>query len=94
VYYLGPGGASGYAVVNLGVRYRVKRPVEILLQINNLFDRRYHTAAQLGPAGFTSAGAFNPRPLPSVNGEFPLQHGTFFAPGAPAAFWIGTRLTL
>jgi outer membrane receptor protein involved in Fe transport len=93
-YYLGPGTARGYAVVNLGARYHVKPRFELLLQINNLFDRRYHTAAQLGPVAFTSAGTFIARPFPAIDGEFPVQHGTLYAPGAPFAIWVGTRVTL
>ncbi len=92
IYYLGDGTASGYGVVNLGGRYRVLPRVELLLQINNLFDHHYHTGAQLGPVGFTSSGSFIARPLPAINGEFPVQQGTFVAPGAPAAFWVGTRV--
>jgi outer membrane receptor protein involved in Fe transport len=94
VYYLGPGSASGYAVVNLGARYQVTPKIGILLQINNLFDRQYSSGAQLGANGFTDTGAFIARPFPPVGGEFPLRHGTFLAPGAPIAFWIGTRVTL
>jgi outer membrane receptor protein involved in Fe transport len=94
LYYFGPGASPGYAVVNLGARYQVTSRVGLLLQINNLFDNRYYTAAQLGTNGFTNTNAFVARPLPAVNGAFPLRHGTFFAPGAPIAFWIGTRVTL
>ena len=93
-YYLGSGTAPGYAVVNLGARYQMTPKIGILLQINNLFDRRYSSGAQLGANGFTDTGAFIARPFPAVGGEFPLRHGTFFAPGAPIAFWIGTRVTL
>ena len=52
LYYLGPGSADGYAVVNLGARYRLTRWLQAIGQVNNLFDREYATAAQLGPAGF------------------------------------------
>jgi hypothetical protein len=30
--------------------------VQILAQINNLLYRRYYTAVQLGPTGFTAIG--------------------------------------
>jgi outer membrane receptor protein involved in Fe transport len=93
-YYLGSGSSPRYAVVNLGARYQVTSRIGLLLQINNLFDRRYYTAAQLGTNAFTDTNAFVARPFPAVGGAFPLRHGTFFAPGAPAAFWIGTRVTL
>jgi outer membrane receptor protein involved in Fe transport len=93
-YYTGEGATPAYAVVNLGARYQVTRHVGLVLQINNLFDTRYYTAAQLGANAFTETGAFIARPFPPIDGEFPLRHGTFLAPGAPAAFWIGARLTL
>jgi outer membrane receptor protein involved in Fe transport len=93
LYYLGEGTAPGYAVVNLGAAYRLTNRVRLLAQVNNLFDRRYYTAAQLGPAGFTESGAFVARPLPAVDGEFPLRHTTFYAPGAPIRAFAGARLT-
>ena len=61
-------------------------------QVNNLFDREYATAAQLGPAGFTAAGNFIARPFPAVDGEFPGRHTTFLAPGAPLRAWAGVEL--
>ena len=91
-YYLGPGAAPGYALVNLGGRYQVNRWFQVIGQINNLFDRHYYTAGQLGPLGLTDSGAFIARPLPPINGEFPIRHGTFYAPGAPVRVSIGTRL--
>jgi outer membrane receptor protein involved in Fe transport len=94
IYYTGDGATPAYAVVNLGARYQVTRHVGLLLQINNLFDTHYYTAAQLGANAFTETAAFIARPFPPIGGEFPLRHGTFFAPGAPAAFWVGARLTL
>ena len=72
-------------------RYRVDPRLQFFGQINNLLDRKYYTAALLGPTGFTSDGAFVARPLPAIAGEFPLQHATFYAPGAPRTFWIGLR---
>ena len=90
-YYLGPGDSPGYAVVNFGVRYAITRWLHIVGQINNLFDRRYYTASQLGAMGFTDQETFIARPLPPINGEFPVQHSTFYAPGAPIRGWIGTR---
>ena len=93
-YYLGAGSTPGYAVVNLGARYELTARIGIVLQVNNLFDRRYATASQLGVNGFTDANTFIARPFPPSGGEFPLRHGTFVAPGAPAAMWIGARLKL
>ncbi len=91
-YYLGEGSVDGYAVVNLGARFALTRRVQLIAQINNLFDREYATGAQLGPAGFTESGTFVARPLPAVDGGFPLRHTTFLAPGAPLRAWIGARV--
>ena len=93
-YYLGPGTSGAYAVVNLGGRYQIHRRVEIIGQINNLFDTHYNTAAQLGATAFTSTATFIARPLPPIRGEFPLVNTTFYAPAAPTTAWIGLRLKI
>jgi outer membrane receptor protein involved in Fe transport len=93
VHYLGPGTSPAYGVVNLGARYQVHRWVQLIGQINNLFDHHYYTAAQLGPTGFTDQGTFIARPLPATpSGDFPLVHATFYAPGAPFGAWGGVRV--
>jgi outer membrane receptor protein involved in Fe transport len=92
VYYLGPGTSPGYAVLNAGARYAVSRHVELFVRVNNLLNRRYYTGAQLGSTGFTGEGTFVARPFPAVNGEYPLQHATFYAAGAPRGAWGGIRL--
>ena len=63
------------------------------MQINNLLDHRYYTAAQLGSTGFTAQGNFIARPLPAIGGQFPVVNATFYAPGAPIAVWAGLRLS-
>lgn len=91
-YYLGSGKSPGYAIFNLGARYQWNRRFQLFGQINNLFDRRYYSGAQLGPTGFTNNGSFIARPLPAENGEFPVVQATFYAPGAPRIIWGGVRL--
>jgi outer membrane receptor protein involved in Fe transport len=91
LFYLGSGRSLGYSVTNLGAHYQVTRHLQVFAQLNNLFDCRYSTAAQLGPTGFTSTGAFIARPFPAVDGEFPLAHATFYTPGAPRGAWGGVR---
>lgn len=93
-YYLGSGKTAGYAIFNLGGSYKPNQRLEYLVQVNNLFDKRYATAAQLGSTGFDANGNFIARPFPAVGGEFPVQHATFYAPGAPRLFWVGLRYTL
>jgi outer membrane receptor protein involved in Fe transport len=90
-YYVGEGTAAGYAIVNLGGRYALTSGLQLIAQVNNLFDEEYATGAQLGPAGFTESGSFIARPLPAINGEFPVRHTTFLAVGAPRRAWVGAR---
>jgi outer membrane receptor protein involved in Fe transport len=93
VYYLGPGYSAGYAVVNAGLRYRFTGMLEAFVQVNNVANRRYYTAAQLGPTGFTATGNFIARPFPvTAGGEYPVQKATFYAPGAPRAGFVGLKL--
>ncbi|NCT68631.1 MAG: TonB-dependent receptor [Rhodanobacteraceae bacterium] len=95
IHYLGPGRSGGYAVFNLGADYRPTPRLKLFAQVDNLFDRRYASGAQLGATGFDAAGRFVARPFsgPVVDGERPLVHATFYAPGAPRLFWLGLRYT-
>jgi len=79
--------------VNLGAEYRPTRKLTLFLQVSNLFDTHYATAAQLGATGFTAAGAFIARPFagPVIGGERPVLGATFYAPGAPRLFWGGAK---
>ena len=91
VYYLGPGFSPGYGVVNLGAHYQVQKHVQLFVQVNNLLNHRYYTAAQLGPSPYDNSGNFVARPFPSVDGNTPIRTTTFFAPGAPIGAWGGIR---
>lgn len=92
IYYLGPGSSPGYGVVNFGAHYQWNKRLQFFAQINNVLDHHYYTAAQLGPTGFTNQGTFIARPFPAAgNGEFPVVHATFYAPGAPIGAWAGIR---
>ncbi len=94
VYYLGPGYSPGYGVVNLGAHYQIAKRVQLYLQIDNLLNHRYYSAAQLGSTPFDNNGSFIPRPFPAVDGNFPIRTTTFFAPGAPIGAWGGIRFKL
>jgi outer membrane receptor protein involved in Fe transport len=93
VFYIGPGKTKDYAVFNLGAEYRPTEKLKLILQVNNLFDKDYDTAAQLGATGFTDTGAFIARPFagPIVVGERPVRSATFYAPGAPRMGWVSVR---
>ena len=91
-FYLGSGASAGYAVYNLGIDYRPTKRIKLFAQINNLFDRGYATASQLGASAFTGDGAFRARPFAAnANGDFPLQHSTFYSPGTPRTVVVGLR---
>lgn len=94
-YYLGKGYSPGFSVTQLGARFRVSRRLELHARISNLFNQRYSTGAQLGLTGFDGNGVFQARPLAPVgDGEYPLIHSTFLAPGAPRGIWAGMLIRL
>lgn len=94
VYYLGEGKTDAYAVLNLGAEVRPVSRLAIYLQVNNVLDKEYATAAQLAATGFDATGNFVARPFagPVIGGERPLLSSTFYAPGAPRSFQVGARL--
>jgi len=92
VFYLGPGRSAGYAVLNVNAAWKPSKGLKLFAQVSNMLDRAYATAAQLGPTGFEDAGNFQSRPFAAnANGDRPLRHATFFAPGAPRALSIGLK---
>jgi len=91
IYYLGQGFSPGYRVLNLGAHYQLQKRVQVFVQVDNVLDHRYYTAAQLGPSAYDNAGDFIARPFPQVDGQFPIRTTTFFAPGAPIGAWGGVR---
>ena len=94
VYYLGQGFSPGYAVVNLGAHYQMQKRMQFFVQINNLLNKRYYTAAQLGPSPYDNNQNFIARPFQAdASGNFPIRTSTFFAPGAPIGAWGGIRIS-
>jgi outer membrane receptor protein involved in Fe transport len=97
VDYLGPGVSPGYAVTNFRAHYDLFKHLQVAVQIDNLFNKHYYTAAQLANTGLTAQGTFLARPLPEYTtgpdaGSYPLQSVTFFTPGAPRRAWVELRL--
>jgi outer membrane cobalamin receptor len=93
-YYLGSGKVPGYVVVNWGLRYTPNyvKGLQVFGQINNLLDRHYASAGQLGPTGFDANGNYSARQFGgSVAAGFPVQQSGFYAPGAPRTFYVGVR---
>jgi len=92
-YYLGPGITPGYAVFNARGHYDLTGHLVLAAQADNLFDKRYYTASQLGPTGFNDAGTFSARPYPAYSsGDFGVPQATFYAPGSPRRFWVELKL--
>jgi outer membrane receptor protein involved in Fe transport len=93
VYYLGPGVSPGYAVTNFRAHYDLMKHVQLAVEIDNILNKRYYTAAQLANTGLSAQGTFLARPFPEDSiGQYPLQSATFFTPGAPRRAWVELRL--
>ncbi len=91
IYYLGQGFSPGYVVLNAGAHYQVQKRTQLFVEVNNLFNHHYYSAAQLGPSPFDNSGNFVGRPFPAVDGDFPIRTSTFYAPGAPIGAWGGIK---
>jgi outer membrane receptor protein involved in Fe transport len=96
-YYQGPGVSPGYAITNFRAHYDLMKHLQIAVQVDNLFDHHYYTAAQLANTGLSAQGTFLARPYPEYTtgpqaGNYPLQSVTFFTPGAPRRAWLELRV--
>lgn len=86
--FLNPGKIAGYAVFNMFSSYKIDKEWTLFARVNNIFDREFYTAAQLGGDPFsnnqiaTSASQAN---RSTTIGD------TFVAPGAPRSGWVGIR---
>jgi len=97
VYYQGPGVSPGYAITNFRAHYDLTRHLQAALQIDNLFNHKYYTAAWLSGTTLTATGAFQTSAYPAYDdgpyaGNAPGQSVTFFAPGAPRRAWVELKL--
>jgi outer membrane receptor protein involved in Fe transport len=93
VYYLGPGVSPGYAITNFRAHYDLTRHLQLAVQIDNLFNRKYYTAAWLSNTELNAQGAIQSLPFPVYTtgpyaGSAPAQSATFFTPGAPRRAWV------
>jgi outer membrane receptor protein involved in Fe transport len=71
----------GYAALNLNLRYRLRRQVELFGRVDNLLGERYET--------FGIVGEDPTEVLGDVDDATPY----FLSPGAPRAAWVGIRIT-
>lgn len=96
VYYLGPGKSAGYGIGNLGARYQAKKHIQMFIQLNNLLDKHYSTAAQLGTTPFDNNNVFVAQPFGTPYGadNVPIRSSSFQAPGTPFNLYGGLKITL
>jgi outer membrane receptor protein involved in Fe transport len=97
VYYLGPGVAPGYAITNFRAHYDLTRHLQLAVQIDNMFNHEYFTAAQLANTVLTAQGYFQSAPFPAYTtgpfaGSSPAESAVFFTPGAPRRAWVELRV--
>jgi iron complex outermembrane recepter protein len=78
------GKVSGYSIVNLTTRYRLGGQWELFGKINNAFDKKYSTGGILAENAFDANGSF----IADPNN---WEDETFYAPGAPRAYFVGVK---
>jgi len=84
--FLGDGKIAGYTVANLTAAFRVQPDWLLFARINNVFDREYATAGQIGGNPFNASGTLN-----LVNRRTTSVGEDFVSPGAPRSGWVGLR---
>jgi len=87
--FKGVGKVAGYAIYNIFASYEVKPKITFFGRVNNLFDKEYNTAGQLGQDPFNSSGNIQTSPYGSSK-TFTIGD-TLVAPGAPRSAWVGFR---
>jgi len=86
--YVGEGRIPGYAIVNFTAGYEVSRQWSVGLRVDNVFDRSYVTAGQLGLSPFAPS-VWGARDAAGFNyNSNDWTHSTFVGPGAPRAAWL------
>jgi outer membrane receptor protein involved in Fe transport len=93
--YFGDGKIAGYTIFNATASYKVHPEWLIFARVNNVFDKEYATAGQLGQNPFNANGVLR---TDGVNGggvanarRSATVGEDFIAPGAPRTAWVGVR---
>ena len=73
---------AGYGILNFNTNYEIQRGLNTFIRVNNVFDKRYASYAQLG---------YNMFPSNSVITTGPPDGSVFYAPGAPRSIYAGVR---
>ena len=91
--YTGLGRTGGYAVFNLLATWRANPQWSLFARIDNLFDREYATAGDLGLNPLTQS-RWGVRDGAGFNyNSYDWTQSQFIGPGAPRAFWIGATFS-
>lgn len=72
----------GYALTHLRFSWRPRDSLEVMLRVNNAFDRRYATYGAVAETVFDAQGAYT-----GVDAD-----ALFVAPGSPRSLFVGLRL--
>lgn len=79
------GKTSGFTVVNMVADAKLGGGWSVFARVNNVFDKRYFTAGQIGENPFVGPNSTFDSNTANWEDE------TFFAPGAPRSGWLGVR---
>jgi iron complex outermembrane recepter protein len=89
--YLATGKIPGYAIFNFITSFRMNRDWTMFMRIDNVFDRSYQTAADLGLNPFTPSSRY-----PGIRDASGFNYNSnnwtysnFVGPGAPRGIWVG-----
>ncbi len=85
--YIGGGKTAGYIVFNLRANYKFNKSITLFAKVDNLFNKKYATAGDLGRNSFDSAGNF-------ITDSDAWNKTTCIGPGAPLAAWVGLDVDL
>jgi outer membrane receptor protein involved in Fe transport len=94
--FMGDGKIAGYTIFNATATYRMHPEWLLFARVNNIFDKEYATAGQLGLNPFNASGVLRTNGTNAagagVNNRRSAGVGEdFIAPGAPISAWVGVR---
>ncbi|WP_235276371.1 TonB-dependent receptor [Methylotenera sp. N17] len=92
--YIGDGKISGYATFNLKANYKFDHGVTLFVKVDNLFNKNYATAGDLGLNPFSAQGTFQYGGGAGPREDSAWNNTTFIGPGAPRAAWLGLEFDL
>lgn len=85
--YIGSGKVAGYTVLNLKANYKFDHGITLFAKVDNLLNKNYATAGDLGKNGFAASGSF----VAEANN---WKKTTFIGSGAPLAIWVGLNFDM